>query len=255
MLHRPGAALIRRDSISPWSRVRLRVLQDLEIANRRASAAGHLVERMDHRAARQQLAVVVAAIDTRDEAVDAAPDVDGVVHDLPAMMTSDARRGTRRTPRFPTMSAGGKNAGGCGQLRVVARRFGRDQGGLGHDLRPRGLNLDARPAAQPFRTSLFAATSRWRDPDSNRGHHDFQMCGPVSESALFAGVFGKIGEPADVRVFPHFADVCRTKRPTAGSVGLFVSIGTGDVWPLVRPMFVRPRQRADYLRWPRRSCS
>jgi hypothetical protein len=42
----------------------------------------------------QQLAVVVAAVDTRDEAVDASPDVNGIVHGPPGMMTPDVRRGT-----------------------------------------------------------------------------------------------------------------------------------------------------------------
>jgi hypothetical protein len=37
---------------------------------------------VDHRAARQQLAVVVAAVDTREDAVDASPDVNGIVHSL-----------------------------------------------------------------------------------------------------------------------------------------------------------------------------
>jgi hypothetical protein len=35
-----------------------------------------------HLAAREQLAVVVASIDTRDEAVDPPPDVNRIVHDL-----------------------------------------------------------------------------------------------------------------------------------------------------------------------------
>ena len=42
----------------------------------------HLLDRVDHRAARQQLAVVVAAVDTRDDAVDASPDANGIVQDL-----------------------------------------------------------------------------------------------------------------------------------------------------------------------------
>jgi hypothetical protein len=65
---------------------------------------------------------------------------------------------------------------------------------------------------------------RWRDPDSNRGHHDFQSCGAASESDRFTGVFADVGRPGDVRAFPHFAVVCRVKRPTAGSVGLFAEL-------------------------------
>jgi len=36
-------------------------------------------------------------------------------------------------------------------------------------------------------SGLFTGISRWRDPDSNRGHHDFQSCGVVSESAGLQG--------------------------------------------------------------------
>jgi hypothetical protein len=49
----------------------------------------HLLDRVDHRAARQQLAVVVAAVDTRDDAVDASPDANGIVHDLPEIIMRD----------------------------------------------------------------------------------------------------------------------------------------------------------------------
>jgi hypothetical protein len=38
--------------------------------------------RTHHEAAREELAVVVAAIDPPEETVDTSPDVDGVVHDL-----------------------------------------------------------------------------------------------------------------------------------------------------------------------------
>jgi hypothetical protein len=49
---------------------------------------------VDHRTACQQLSVVVAAVDTRDEALDASPDVNGIVHVPPGMMTRDlCRRG------------------------------------------------------------------------------------------------------------------------------------------------------------------
>jgi hypothetical protein len=50
---------------------------------------------VDHLAGCQQLSVVVAAVDTRDEAVDASPDVNGIVHHLPEIMTPDRRRSTR----------------------------------------------------------------------------------------------------------------------------------------------------------------
>jgi hypothetical protein len=41
---------------------------------------------------RPQLAIGVAALDTRNTAVDASPDVYGIVHDLPEVMTSAPRR-------------------------------------------------------------------------------------------------------------------------------------------------------------------
>src|SRR5829696_2466863 len=67
--------------------------------------------------------------------------------------------------------------------------------------------------------------SEWRDPDSNRGHHDFQSCGAAAESGVFAGGFVGLRASGGVHVFPHFAVVCRVKRPTRGSVGLFVAPG------------------------------
>src|SRR3954452_12124940 len=48
----------------------------------------------DHLAVCQQLSVVVTAVDTRDDAVDAWPDVNRIVPDTwPEMMTRDVRRG------------------------------------------------------------------------------------------------------------------------------------------------------------------
>jgi hypothetical protein len=53
---------------------------------------------VDQLVVHKQLAVVVAAIDTRDEAVDASPDVNGIVDDLPR--DDDARRASRH-PHLP----------------------------------------------------------------------------------------------------------------------------------------------------------
>lgn len=50
-----------------------------------------LVDGVDHRAARQQLAVVVAAVDTREDAINASPDVDRIVRDLVETMMPIAR--------------------------------------------------------------------------------------------------------------------------------------------------------------------
>jgi hypothetical protein len=55
----------------------------------------HLLDLVDHRAARQQLAVVVAAVDTRDDAVDASPDANGIVQDLRRSLCAIAAPSTR----------------------------------------------------------------------------------------------------------------------------------------------------------------
>jgi hypothetical protein len=47
----------------------------------------------------QQLPVVVATIDPRDDAADASPDVDGIVHDVPVAMMSHLRRDDRLRAR------------------------------------------------------------------------------------------------------------------------------------------------------------
>ena len=43
------------------------------------------------------------------------------------------------------------------------------------------------------RNKVWILQPRWRDPDSNRGHHDFQSCGPASEAAGFAGISDRSG--------------------------------------------------------------
>jgi hypothetical protein len=50
---------------------------------------------VDHGSARQQLAVVVATIDAHEDAIDASPDVDGIVHDLVRTMIPDRSRAAR----------------------------------------------------------------------------------------------------------------------------------------------------------------
>ena len=44
---------------------------------------------------------------------------------------------------------------------------------------PRAVPVTAPAAHARSRNSLLAALPRWRDPDSNRGHHDFQSCPPA----------------------------------------------------------------------------
>jgi hypothetical protein len=85
---------------------------------------------------------------------------------------------------------------------------------------PQGHQLE--PQLQATKHSIRRHFPRWRDPDSNRGHHDFQSCRLASESDWFAGVFADRGASREVRTFSHFAGYCRTKRPTDPAVGLFV---------------------------------
>jgi hypothetical protein len=94
---------------------------------------------VDHGSARQQLAVVVAAVHTRDDAIDAAPDVDRIVHDLLETMMPDRSRAA-----FEPI-------------------WGR--------------------ADPTSKSATLQAFRGWRDPDSNRGHHDFQERSPRQCSA------------------------------------------------------------------------
>ena len=91
-------------------------------------------------------------------------------------------------------------------------------------------------------------SSKWRDLDSNRGHHAFQSCGVAAESARCAGVFVDIAVLDGVQVFPHFAVVCQMKRPTAGSVGIFVvtphSLRGVALGPAVAALQFHPRAGA-----------
>ena len=63
----------------------------------------------------------------------------------------------------------------------------------------------------------------WRDPDSNRGHHDFQSCFLDARVPRIAGDSHDPRRLAPVDTFPDFASVCRSLRPTKAVVGLFVA--------------------------------
>jgi integrase len=60
--------------------------------------------------------------------------------------------------------------------------------------------LRAKRAAQPRRSDaakpmICRTIPEWRDPDSNRGHHDFQSCGRISripEKVLHSGLFSPV---------------------------------------------------------------
>jgi hypothetical protein len=85
---------------------------------------------------------------TRGEAVDASPDVDGIVHDLPS--DDDARSMSRHARIGPR----------------ALERPERAHGSVWADLAFGDASCRNRPVLEAFR--------EWRDPDSNRGHHDFQ---------------------------------------------------------------------------------
>jgi hypothetical protein len=60
-------------------------------------------------------------------------------------------------------------------MRVVTRGFGGLGSRLGHETDLRSLNL-GRPSGRTVLPNrlICSHVARWRDPDSNRGHHDFQ---------------------------------------------------------------------------------
>ena len=86
-----------------------------------------------------------------------------------------------------------------------------------------------RSEARHAEGAVLRAFRGWRDPDSNRGHHDFQSCGLAYEFRLIPRDFGGLGMFGVVRVLPHFAVVCRVKRPTEGSVGLFGPVSSAEI--------------------------
>jgi hypothetical protein len=98
----------------------------------------HLV---DHLAECQQLSVVVAPVDTRDEAVDASPDVNGIVHHLPEIMTPDRRRSTRAAREM-----GAERQEKADETTLACRVL---RGHLRQTQRFAGLSVMARPGLEP----------------------------------------------------------------------------------------------------------
>jgi len=86
----PGYAIV--EAGTDLDLVRPRLAPDLCAPRLDVIGLLHLV---DHWPGCQQLSVIVAAADTRDEAVDASPDVNGIVHGPPEIMTPDRRRSSR----------------------------------------------------------------------------------------------------------------------------------------------------------------
>jgi hypothetical protein len=97
---------------------------------------------VDHLAVCQQLSVVVAAIDTRDEAVDASPVVNGIVHDLPG---DDDARSASRHPHFarPRALKRPEKADGTVWADVASGEAPCRNGGFA------GLSWMARPGLEP----------------------------------------------------------------------------------------------------------
>ena len=56
--------------------------------------------------------------------------------------------------------------------------------------RPPPVSASHRPSGPP--TASWQAVPEWRDPDSNRGHHDFQSCSPMPQVRPIYGEY-----PAD----------------------------------------------------------
>src|SRR5215207_506928 len=55
------------------------------------------------------------------------------------------------------------------------------------------------------RSRSYRACGRWRDPDSNRGHHDFQSCGPERDAAPSPWKTGSLFQIGASRIDPQFA--------------------------------------------------
>jgi hypothetical protein len=87
-----------------------------------------------------------------------------------AAPSSRTHRSSRRLGRTPRHALGGNRT--SHRRRFVAGRGNR---------RPRPTGASGplwRPAMRCVKLRFLQAFCRWRDPDSNRGHHDFQSCGP-----------------------------------------------------------------------------
>jgi hypothetical protein len=94
----------------------------------------------------------------------------------------------------------------------------------------------------------------WRDPDSNRGHHDFQSCCARLRILLFARHLTVSGVAPGPAVFPDFAPVSLGLRPTARAVGLFVAPASAlTVTPPGCSLLRAGRARAGRLTRPRRA--
>jgi hypothetical protein len=69
----------------------------------------------------------------------------------------------------------------------------------------------------------YVRRREWRDPDSNRGHHDFQSCSAAIQVRAICreNTIVRLGYACPD--FTDFAVVSRALRPMTGLVGLFVT--------------------------------
>ena len=137
----------------------------------------------------------------------------------PAIREGPANPGPSRClVRHPMIRAGTNQV-------PILRRLRDFQSCNGCETRRRAGTRGERPACKTGgseKSPDFQCFLQWRDPDSNRGHHDFQSCGGSLSKPHCRG-YSSISRWL-VRVFPDFAVLCRLIRPTEGSVGLFLAL-------------------------------
>jgi DnaB helicase-like protein len=90
-----------------------------------------------------------------------------------------------------------------------------------------------------------SGVATWRDPDSNRGHHDFQSCGPPTEFARFAGRFGDLVVSGRDPCFAVLCGLLPDEKAHGGLRGPFRRAAVaGSHWPPGTP-----RSRGSSTRW------
>jgi hypothetical protein len=147
----------------------------------------------------------------------------------------------------------GPNGGSCATgwidvLRDTPRRFGgvcaaRRRWRLHERSWPRMRRQAARAAVGVSEASgvELRIPAVCRDPDSNRGHHDFQCASLPLKFLGFAGDLPRIEGFPSAPGFPAFCARLRSLRPTRRLVGLFLATtsGTGRSGSYEPPMLLR----------------
>ena len=133
-------------------------------------------------------------------------------------------RPSRRVQRLPGITA---VSAGQAQIRPLP----------GPDARSRPTHRKQRDLAAIWRSG------RWRDPDSNRGHHDFQSCGPALEIRRICREFSppqrRLARPDFPGLCARFPDVTAHgavrgpfRRAGSSSKSIGSSTGNDDSQPL-----------------------